>query len=73
MTTKTMTTYHKTRMLGGYPIEPRGPNCESAELAHRSAVPGPETAIVRSDFRLGGDGDWHLTTEVIVEWEVKNG
>jgi hypothetical protein len=31
-------------------------------------IPGDETAIIRTDWRLGGDGDWHQTSIVIVEW-----
>ena len=68
--TKTQTTFHKVRMMHGTPIlrtTARGPNCETIELARMAPLQGPETAIVRSEWRLGGDGDWHLTTAVIVE------
>ena len=68
--TKVQTTYHKARMIDGtasdHPTD-RGPNCESIELARMAPVPGPETAIIRSEWRLGGDGDWHITNTIVVE------
>jgi len=71
MATKTQTTYHKARMINGTPAEDsffRGPNCETVELARMANIPGDETAIIKTDWRLGGDGDWHQTSIVIVEW-----
>ena len=68
--TKVQTTYHKARIIDGTPSEhptDRGPNCESIELARMAPIPGPETAIVRMDWRLGGDGSWHPTNATIVE------
>ena len=71
--TKVQTTFHRTRMMHGQPIEPRGPNCESIELARHTTVPGPETAIIKTDWRLGGDGAWHETNSVIVEMHASTG
>ena len=71
--TKTQTTFYRTRMLAGHPIDPRGPNCETIELARHTAIAGPETAIVKTDWRLGGDGAWHETTSVIVEIKTISG
>lgn len=71
MSTRTMTTYHRVRMTLNRPSEQRGPNCETLEIARRTNIPGAETAIVRTDWRLGNDGNWHETESVIVEWEVR--
>ena len=76
MTTKTQTTYHKQRMLNGTTAEGelnRGPNCETIELARLATVPGDESTIIRTDWRLGGDGSWHVTAVVIVEWHSATG
>ena len=74
--TRTQTTYHKARMIDGTPSThptDRGPNCETIELARLAPIPGPETAIVRSEWRLGGDGDWHVTNVIIVEVQTPAG
>lgn len=73
MGTKTLTTYYKARMIAGLPSTEkaeRSPDCETVELARRFTVEGSETAIVRQEWRLGGDGQWHPTTYIIVEWTV---
>jgi hypothetical protein len=69
--TRTQTTYHLTRMLGDQPVDPRGPNCETHELARNCDVAGENLAIYRVEWRLGGDGDWHETQSVIVERIVR--
>lgn len=69
--TRTLTTYHKTRMMGDTPIDPRGPNCETHELARQCNVPGDDLAIIRIEWRLGGDGDWHETQTIIAERIVR--
>jgi hypothetical protein len=75
--TKTQTTYHKARMLNGTiadDVTERGPNCETIELARMANIPGDETAIVRTEWRLGGDGIWRETDHpVIVEWHQATG
>jgi hypothetical protein len=65
--TRTLTTYHLTNMTGDEPVDPRGPNCESPELARACTVAGNNLAIIRTEWRLGGDGDWHQTQMVIVQ------
>ena len=65
--TRTLTTYHLTNMLGDEPCDPRGPNCETHDLARDCDVAGPNRAIIRTEWRLGGDGDWHPTQTIIVE------
>ena len=72
--TKTQATYHKCRMLAGIPQDvSRGPACQTLELARLAHIEGDETAIVRVDWRLGGDGLWHETSQVIVEWHQGTG
>lgn len=70
--TRTLTTYHKTNMLGDQPVEPRSPNCETHELARGCDVAGDNLAIIRVEWRLGGDGDWHETRSIIVARIVRS-
>ena len=65
--TRTLTTYHLTTMQGDQPVDPRGPNCESHELARNCNVAGENLAIIRTEWLLGGDGDWHPTQTIIAE------
>jgi hypothetical protein len=65
--TRTQTTYHLTNMQGDEQVDLRGPNCETHELARDCRVDGDNLAIIRIDWRLGGDGAWHPTQTVIVE------
>ena len=69
--TRTLTTYHLTNMSGDEPIDPRGPTCETHELARESMVPGANLAIIRTEWRLGHDGDWHPTQTILVERIVR--
>ena len=69
--TRTLTTYHLTNMQGDQPVEPRGPNCETHELARGCDVVGENLAIIRTEWRLGGDGDWHETQSIIAERIVR--
>lgn len=69
--TRTLTTYHLTNMQGDEPVDPRSPNCETHELARESTVAGENLAIIRTEWRLGGDGDWHPTQTIIAERIVR--
>lgn len=71
MATRTLTTYHLTNMQGDQPVDPRSPNCETHELARECNVAGDNLAIIRTEWRLGGDGAWHPTQTVIVERIVR--
>ena len=76
MPTKTQTTFHKQRMLHGKPAEGelnRGANSETVELARLATVPGDDWSIIKTDWRLGGDGAWHVTNVVVVEWDQATG
>ena len=76
MATTTQRTFHKQRMINGKPADGeinRGPNSETIELARMANVLGDETAIIRTDWRLGGDGAWHVTGVVVMEWNQATG
>ena len=63
-------------ILNGKPADGeinRGPNCETIQLARMANIPGDETAIIKTDWRLGGDGAWHVTGVVIIEWNQATG